>query len=315
MIFFVISGYSITASISNLMTQTNPITEYFRKRFCRVMPPLIVSIVLMYLLYELAPYYFTSGSNEFINELNLPRKGLYFDFRQILGAVLFLNGFFTITPNSNGPLWSLSYEVWLYVLFFAIYYAINKNQKMWLVFGLVLYAKLIFSDTTGQYYFFKYSLIWLLGAGCRLVFQYDYVGLIRFTWLIKLFFLAALLTTLLVGYRYIEVRMKMDISPFNLCVGVTFFSYLLLGGGKKNRSNDYPFTFHWVKSAADFSYTLYLVHFPVYLFAFGIAQQRLGPSYFILPCGVYLLTIGLAYTLALFAENRNFYINLLRTPK
>jgi len=44
------------------------------------------------------------------------RQGLDFNWHDIGMTLLFQNGFHSATPISNGPLWSLSIEIWYYLI-------------------------------------------------------------------------------------------------------------------------------------------------------------------------------------------------------
>ncbi len=310
MIFFVISGYSITASISGLIDKPNPCYEYFIRRFCRVMPPLITAILLMFLLFSLAPHFFASGNNEFIKQTNLARAGLFFDTVKALGALLFLNGFITATPEANGPLWSLSYEVWLYVIFFGISYAFYNRAKKSFIIAIATYFAMVFFDKSGNWLFLKYSLIWYLGAACRIIFQSKNSTLMIYIRLTRNFLILSLLTSLFIGYRYVESGMKIDISTFNVCVGISFSTYLM--ANLKQPLLKKTMISQSLVKAADFSYTLYLIHFPLYLFIFGITQtQSVLRAEFL--CMTYLFTVLCAYSLSRFTENRSFFLTLMRT--
>ncbi len=310
MIFFVISGYSITASINVLINKPKPCYEYFLRRFCRVVPPLVTTTLLMYLLFSFAPYFFPSGNNEFIKQTNLARTGLFFDTVKALGALLFLNGFLTATPDANGPLWSLSYEVWLYGILFGISYAFYSRAKISFIIATATYFALVFFDKSGNWLFLKYSLIWFLGAACRIIFQSKHSTLMTYASLTRKLLILSLLTSLFIGYRYVESGMKIDISTFNVCVGITFSTYLM--ANLKQPLLKKTMISQSLIKAADFSYTLYLIHFPLYLFIFGITQtQSVLNAEFL--CMTYLFTVLCAYLLSRFSENRSFFLTLMRT--
>jgi peptidoglycan/LPS O-acetylase OafA/YrhL len=312
MIFFVISGYSITASIEGLIGKPNSCYEYFIRRFCRVMPPLVTVLLLMYLLHNLAPYFFSTRTRDFISQSNLIRGGFYFDIGEATGSLLFLNGFLTATPDANGPLWSLSFEVWLYGIFFAVYYAFTNNIKIPILIAVNFYLLLIFIDNSGNWLFFKYSLIWFLGASSKIIMSTNDIPLMSYTGYTKVFFILSLMVTLFIGYRYVQSGMKLDISSFNICVGICFWSYLLTNHNQ-----------HLIKKtiiseclikASDFSYTLYLIHFPLYLFIFGITQA-ISVSNVVSLCIVYLLIVLIAYLLSKFTENRALFLTLMRARR
>lgn len=308
MIFFVISGYSIASSVSHLINKPNPVYEYALKRTCRVIPPLVAALALMYILFLMAPYFFASHSNDFIKGKGLVRTGLYFDVSQVLGSLFFLNGFFTDTPNSNGPLWSLSYEVWLYGIFFGLFYAVWKKRFIAIISVVLAYILLVYLDKSADLLFLKYSFIWFLGAACRLL-PNNAQSSQSLKPILQLFFIVSVLASIYCGYRFVTTEMKSDISVFNIWIGVTFSIYLSFSNYKiKLRTG---IGYRLLNKAADFSYTLYLIHFPLYLFVFGITQAFSEHTLAII-CITYAITIYFAHMISKFSENRPYFIRLAR---
>ncbi len=311
MVFFVISGYSIASSASRLINKPNPVYEYVLKRLCRVLPPLITAITLMYFLFLIAPYFFATGSNDFLKGKGLVRAGLYFDLCQVLGSLFFLNGFFTTTPNSNGPLWSLSYEVWLYGIFFSLFYAVWKKQHIAGFSAILVYALLLFRDKSGDLLFLKYSFVWFMGATCWFL-PNEPQNNPHLNLLLQVFFIVSLLSSIYCGYQFVSTEMKFDISKFNVWIGVTFSLYLFFSRHKmKLKANA---CYNLLNNAADFSYTLYLIHFPFYLFVYGITQQFTGYKLAIIVT-TYATTVYFAYAISKFSENRTYFIRLARMAR
>lgn len=313
MVFFVISGYSIASSASRLINKPNPVYEYVLKRSCRVLPPLITAIALMYFLFFIAPYFFATGSNDFLKGQGLVRAGLYFDLSQVLGSLFFLNGFFTATPNSNGPLWSLSlsYEVWLYGIFFSLFYAVWKKQPIAVLPAILVYALLLYRDKSGDLLFLKYSLVWFMGAICWFL-PNDPQNNPNLKLLLQAFFIVSLLSSIYCGYQFVGTEMKSDISKFNVWIGVAFSLYLFFSKHKmKFKANA---GYNVLNKAADFSYTLYLIHFPFFLFVFGMTQQFNGYRLAIIGT-TYAATVYFAYIISKFSENRIYFIHLARMAR
>ena len=55
----------------------------------------------------------------------------------LLGNLAFLQGTYSHTFGSNGPLWSLANEFWYYIWFPAVYFALKRRS---LQSGVVLFA-------------------------------------------------------------------------------------------------------------------------------------------------------------------------------
>ena len=84
----------------------------------------------------------------------------------MIGNALFLQDILTPTFGSNGPLWSLSYEFWYYVLFPLMLLAVPLGKVNWstALFAIATFMVAFFIGETICLYF----LIWLLGASINL---------------------------------------------------------------------------------------------------------------------------------------------------
>lgn len=154
MLFFLVSGFVINYSFQVGKDKTFP--TYFSKRFLRIFSPLI----LVYLACYLAEAY---------------KAGTFIDPQ--LGAlglnILMLQDLGWAAPNTivdgymnNGPLWSLSYEWWFYMLFFPIATRIPqlRHQNL-LVFGVALVAAAIYAVyPTFLPRLLMYMSIWWVGV-------------------------------------------------------------------------------------------------------------------------------------------------------
>lgn len=112
-IFFVISGFLIMASYS----KSPSLLGYAEARFLRIFPGLFVAILFCALIVggqftslPLQDYY----SNREVWEFIRVNSALIVDKVQLRYA---LPGVFPNNPNVNGSLWTLPYEVWLYIAF------------------------------------------------------------------------------------------------------------------------------------------------------------------------------------------------------
>jgi peptidoglycan/LPS O-acetylase OafA/YrhL len=152
-IFFVLSGFVIKYSFEK--SRDKSFKNYLFRRFIRLYIPLIMIYIFAYALKS-----FQAG------ELIDP------EFRQLAGNLLMLQDVITQKPNvlcgvylGNGPLWSLSYEWWFYMLFFfLVKYIKSEKLNLWVsIFSIVAAASYLI------YPFFinrlvMYFAIWWIGV-------------------------------------------------------------------------------------------------------------------------------------------------------
>ncbi len=314
MVFFVISGFSIAAAARRSLSDAHPLLHYANHRAARILPPLLMALLLQALLASLAPLIFPSGTTRFLPQEGVARSGLDFNIVHAVGALLFLNGFVTSTPPGNGPLWSLSYEVWLYALYFLGLLAVVERRLYWAAGAALLLAALLWLDQSGSYFrFAKYGLVWMLGAAVYHVRTLAPDG--RFT-AARMLTVVAAVAVVLLGTQRLAYDGETDLIRFNLAVGACFAAWLLWlrdrTGGPTTRGARSATS--GVGRLAGFGYTLYLIHYPVMLFVFGALQElhsQSWPRAAAIGLATLAVTIATARWMAKYAENRGFFLHSL----
>lgn len=267
MVFFVLSGLLIGKSITKQPPEDFNRKKYFINRFNRIYPPLLFSFLIVLILYALAPYAFPSGTHHFLNHYPLSRNGLMLDIPSLLCSAVFLNGFTCNTVDSNGPLWSLSYEVWFYILIACIY---GYKRKLNLILFSVGIIFLGFFSKVFVILFF----VWLAGFFLGIVHNKnkDFHKIIK--WMTVLTLMASFLFAVLyvINFHYSE---NISIPFFNKNISLVFFQFSIgmftscLFYKILNGEICFPTLF---KNTSQFSYTLYIIHFPIFLFIFGVFE-------------------------------------------
>jgi len=276
MVFFVLSGFLIGKSITKKTASGQfSLVAYGADRAWRILPPLALAFVVMLGLAPLAPHTFPSGTPAF-----LPTSGYVVvreftvQAREFLTAALFLNGFFGSSPLINGPLWSLSFEVWLYVI--AALVVAGRTSRLSLAGVAILFVVL----SVRNHNFAAYGIVWASGfVLCLLHNNQRLGGWIRtaLTGLAPV----ALACALLLAWQYVaQVARFPDprsadyryVIAFNVFIGLAFCG--LLGLLLDRRAP----TLRWLTGSADYSYTLYIVHYPILLFTFGAFQPAMQAS-------------------------------------
>lgn len=245
-VFFVLSGFLVGGrGLERIFNGTFKMKDYTIDRTVRIGLPLITAIVLFFFTCLLV--------------------GEHFDWLIALGNLLSLQGI--CCPALVTPFWSLSYEVWFYVILAAFALAVQKKQ-----IGLIL---LVVCCLAFCFLNIGYLLIWLIGAVAYLIKPKKSVW-IKWGSLfgIGLFMMLLQLTTNSNSFK----EVVFDLNRLVLEVGMSFFMALFIQqiilckpihGWAKALDN---WGTHW----AAFSYTLYLSHrivfLPLYKFWFKKGQ-------------------------------------------
>lgn len=121
LVFFALSGYVISFSMSRNAADSGVLNEaaYIRARAIRILPPFVFALILSLLIAGMIeaiglPALSVQGAS---GEGYTARTTATTTLRNVVATALLSNG---IVPGTgaiatNGPLWSLSFEVWLYL--------------------------------------------------------------------------------------------------------------------------------------------------------------------------------------------------------
>lgn len=271
-VFFVISGYLVGGlTINKIKTRGFDLRIYAIHRISRIYTVLVPALVLggcldliglhyfnFSELYTFGQKYTTWSINYAINQ-NLTLNAL-------LGDLLQLQGISAPRLGSNTPLWSLSFEWWYYVFFSAIILSLFHQKKMIRIGSVALLA---ISLSIFPYKILAWSLFWFAGVGLAIFsrhFLYRPSALIGMT-LLGL----GILSSKLIGLGDDESNLvRLWIQDLITAFG---FSVALLSMDRPGPSLPLASLHHRL---ADFSYSLYLVHFPALIFIVGFLHDVAG---------------------------------------
>jgi peptidoglycan/LPS O-acetylase OafA/YrhL len=301
-VFFVLSGYFIGTSVMESVDKRQwSWHTYLVSRLTRLQLVLFPALILGALwdrigmrISQATPLYYDA-----LYKFNGPSVALRSTVPVFLGNLFFLQSIKFPVLGSNGPLWSLSYEFWYYIVFpaFILAAASWTGTRMRLLYASLALFLLWFIGPQISFYF----LIWLAGAlAGRLQrttkFKPAFPGLPILAGLIFVGSLAwcrthrlssDLMTDYIVGFCY------------------AFWLYTLLLGSRVDASQAYAY---WAKKLAGFSYTLYLTHFPALLFLRGLLNPhgnwQPDALHLTYAFGIALLMLMYAYGTAEFTEAR-----------
>jgi peptidoglycan/LPS O-acetylase OafA/YrhL len=302
MVFFVLSGYfigtSVMESVGNLQWSWR---TYVVSRLTRLQLVLFPALVLgavwdrigMRIPQAASLYY------DALYKFNGPSVALRSTVPVLLGNFFFLQSIVSPVFGSNGPLWSLSYEFWYYIVFPALILATAawvRTRIRILYAGLALFL-LWFIGAQISFYF----LIWLAGALVGRL-QRD----TRFRSPSPALPLAAGLIFVGALAWSRTHRLSSDLlTDYTVAFCFALWLYTLLLGSREDTSPAYTYG---AKKLAGFSYTLYLTHFPALLLLRGLlnpqANWQPDPRHLVYALGIGLLMLSYAYWVAEITEAR-----------
>lgn len=307
-VFFVLSGFLIATSVVRLIRDSRwSWRRYTIQRATRLYIVLIPALLLTALWDQLGLHFFGStgiyhgtASDAIVPYVVAERTSIWI---AILNGV-FLQSIFTVPFGSNGPLWSLSFEFWYYVLFpITVFLLVEPDWRRRVAAGVV--AGTIFwmvGPSVRLYY-----LIWLMGAGLALLPARMRSGRFGFPW--RLGTAAVLLVVLcLIRFEFVAA----PASDFAVGFSVSLLLFGLLRGVPDSRASapDTQKAPPLGTRLARFSYTLYLVHLPLLVL---MARAITGPRreqwqpdalHTLLTIGITVAVIGYAMLIARFTEDR-----------
>lgn len=249
-IFFVLSGYVISYS-TNIKKRT--LSQYAIARLSRlysIMFPAFLITVLCFFLSEIFnPQIFSSFS-----------RGQ--DFLRSTMTLFFINElwFSSSAPPINGPLWSLGYEFWYYVLFGAFLFK-KPGVKGWLVVFLI-------SLIAGPKILLM-MVIWILGVIAYRLPRFEMQT--KTCWIFVFVFLAIGVTVIITipELPYAEIKKPLTwasqfltdyIAGLFIALSVWF---LPLSNNSINTSKGiYNFQKKF-RTIADMTFPIYVLHFPL----------------------------------------------------
>jgi len=316
-VFFVLSGFLVGGQVYALCSERRwSWSDYAIKRIGRLWTVLIPALILTALWDRLGMALTHSGL--YTGMLN----GVYHSTPTQEGTVdiyspfsFLMNCLFVQTVQlpivgtiptfgTNGPLWSLANEAWYYLLFPLILLPLRSFRTPTASAAIMLTLGLLICVVLPQTMVLSGSL-WLMGVALFLFNRY--VNVSRRACAIT----ALIAVPLFVGCLWRARTLGSTSLESDLSVGISF-SILL---GCLIRIESAPkFTAALSKKFADFSYTLYLTHFPLAaaLACIVLNNQRLQPSLFAdgIFCLATILLVVYAYVVYLLFERNTKNVQL-----
>lgn len=252
LVFFGLSGFFIHKALAKSMA-SGGVWSFVAGRVNRIVPPFALSLIVVVFLWAIAPAAFLSGDRSFVTPT--ARSGFSLDGLMISAA--FLNGFVGPTLSANGPLWSLSFEVWYYIAALAVGVAILR-RSWW---PILVVGPMIVALTVLNLRFAILGLIWLLGFALSAMHAVGRVPRVRE------------LPAALVAGAAVALAAFHDFPGAqllsNLAVGLWFVIHM-----SRVLYGNVPWISRRLVQSSHFAYALYVMHFPLLLFIYGVTGER-----------------------------------------
>lgn len=322
--FFVVSGFMIYASTRRhrLPDDTFDIAAFLRARVLRIYPPLIAAVALTAACYAIISGFELHGSQSYRlgGELFLSRERAEWNWADLSGTLLLLYGIFPEVSgpiSMDGPLWTLSYEVWFYVLSaFAVNAVIH-----WRIAGgwLPLIVCVGIFARSSNLLVLSFLMVW--GSGFLLGFLHERRTLSEpraFVWCIIVGLSLCIALIMIQGEDMFHALLSLNtwrgktilmIYGLLVAAAITLLISRTVGAADGQKMQR-------IASMAAFSYTLYIIHYPLLLLAYSILHP-VTHAYNWIWTGLSMvlslaLIIAMSALIARVVENRTLVAGVIR---
>lgn len=270
-IFFVLSGYLVGGSVLRLIRNNRwSWSVYLTKRVVRLyvvlIPAILFGVTLDYLGYHYlgtASAYYQPPGMELGTSFHLADR---FHAYVLIGNALFLESILVPFPGTNVSIWSLINEFWYYLAFPLIVLALTAKQSPFKRFAYAIGACAVIVFV-GKHIAILFP-IWILGALANILPRRLAAKQAK----LVSAFLTALLLAGMVGVRFFHLQMVQ--AGYLLGILVSLLIWAIVQQTEPSKDGLY-------KSVAGFfsriSYTLYLFHIPLAMFASGLINSPWKP--------------------------------------
>lgn len=273
-VFFILSGFMVTNSIFNNKEKNGYFDsfKYWKDRLFRLYPPLIFAILLCILIYYTMMFFKLHGavSYRLPGDLELARESIQYSANEIFTSLFFLQGIKNTAMYMNGPLWSLGDEFFIYFIASFVSILLMNKKKIIPILVILVFFAILYKTGHWKTAIYLY-LMWGLGAVLSIE-KRKWHGLINKRLTQIIFLVVSLLffiTFALLNFKLPSLNYAF--SPFSafqalliLIVILGFRSFSVIGQQSIVKAIEK------ITPQKDFTYTLYIIHFPILLFFFSV---------------------------------------------
>ncbi len=300
LVFFVLSGYLVGGEVLRGLRRGDFDGRVYACRRLGRLYAVYVAALLLGALWDHVGLHFLN--DRLLYTAAAPTTPMFFfsvaaqlNWPTFAGNLVFCQTLLVPPFGSNHPLWSLANEAWYYLLFPLVAGLLwgRGAGRMKLAGLLVLVAVLWF--VRGD--LLNYFLLWLVGAGLHFLPR----AVLRGAWIAPLALAASLA---LARFHVLDVK---HTFPGDLLIAVTFALWL---NYLEHRPVNPPGPPALHRRLAGFSYTLYLVHWPLLLLLTALCDQwfnfgcRMAPDAvaLVFAAGLLVIVYGYAWGVAQLTE-------------
>jgi peptidoglycan/LPS O-acetylase OafA/YrhL len=300
MVFFVISGYLVGGlSITRYRKRGFDLENYTIHRTSRIYTVLIPALLMGGLL-DWVGVAFLNNSGLYTAAAKYSAASLNFSIASnlnvstLLANLAMFEGVAAERLGSNAPLWSLVYEWWYYVMFAAAITIITSANAVLRIISGICFLALAFLLPHALIF---WGAMWLVGVVTALYAE------------TKMWSVPAWLGLLVFGLALTASRLSHSSETTDALAGwgawgrdfglAVAFAFVTLTFNKAEKP--LPFA-RGHEALANFSYTLYLVHFPLFIFLMAASRDLLGVPFLQQPgLGAYLYVAVISAAAVLYA--------------
>jgi peptidoglycan/LPS O-acetylase OafA/YrhL len=271
LIFFLLSGYLITLSIINNIQINKKFNyiDYFISRFIRIYPPFIGSLIVTVVIWGIIHYFNLAGKYNYglPMDLYVVREKYDLTVKSIVEALMLQKENIT---KSNGPLWSLFIEIKIYFLVAIVMIFATKKTIKIRVLTLITIVCSAFAFGQEKYFLF-FSFVWMIGS-LAAIFRDIFKKHLSIFYVL---FLIILLLIIIVKNHASILILDTNLPNLFMQIGCSIiYAYFIFYSSCLDRI--YP---QYLIATGNYSYSLYLIHFPLLLLGLSLTQNWIVYSY------------------------------------
>ena len=308
-IFFVISGFLVGGLSLKKWPYKVSITDYFIARISRIYIVLIPALIIGSGLDWVGLNYF-NNSEIYTNSAKYETSSLAFICSEQLNKLTFIGNIFNLqgilvpTLGSNGPLWSLAFEWWYYILFSCMGLLIYNKTLLINFFSITVIVSLIIFLPTKLT---LWMIIWFLGIGVYFYGESSWPKPSPFIALVILSIVLFLSRTSHNTNNLIEPESLFTEFSRDFFLGTAFSIFLI---SLYKQTNKIPFDYLHL-FFANFSYSIYLFHFPFLIFLSALLHDFYNIQFMQQPSNINIILV-LSFCLSIYIYG---YLMFLITEK